>query len=298
MAVINKITSIFESAIRVHVCNSLGNAIQKHVASPLRPLNNYCSTLHSDVLKWANIRLNDLPVATEMEEFLANGGVKDEVQRAYEASGLKFLNVKFKSLCFIEEGPLGLVVETFKDSMELDHDILVIIDVHEGSHAAQILGTGIDDVLGSEIISCNGTTLSTHDKDAVHILKDMPRPVKLLLRCFEIPSYKLNTDIPNELSGIKNEQAQPYVVTFNEQSLGLSFQSQNGLDEQEELVTVKGFLRVDGAAKAYGKVKVGDILTHINGSPVEKKFKSVMDSLHTAGRPFKVRECIILSKNM
>ncbi len=294
MAVINKMTSIFESAIRVHICSSLVNAIDKHAASLLRPLNNYCSALHSDVLlQLANIQLQDLPMATEVEEFMANGGVNVEVQRAYEASGLKFLNRQMKSLSFVEEGPLGLTVEIVKDAMELDHEVLVITGVKERSQAAQILGTGIDDILGSEIISSNGTALSPHNMDAFYILKDMPRPVKLLLRCYEIPSQHLNAGEANEISRTKNEQAQPYTVTFIEQSLGLRVESQKGLDKQEELVTVKEFIGTDRAAEASGKIKAGDILTHINGSPVEKIFKSVVSSLLTAGRPLEVGEGIL-----
>ncbi len=291
----NKMTAIFESAIRVHVCDSLVKSIDKHAASLLRPLNNYCSSLHSDVLlQLANIQLKDLPMATEMEEFMANGGVNVEVQSAYEASGLKFLNSKMKSLSFVEEGPLGLIVDATKDAMELDHQLLVIINAHEGSHAAHILGTGIDDILGSEILSCNDITLNGHNMDAFHILKDMPRPLKFLLRCYEIPSYhQLNAIVANELSRTKNEQTQSYVVTFTEQSLGLRLEQRKSLNKQEELVTVKGHLKAVGtAAKASRKVKVGDILTHINGSPVEKRFKPVIDSLKAAGRPLEVSKGI------
>ncbi len=289
-------TSIFESAIRVHVCDSLVKAVDKHAASLLRPLNNYCPSLHSNVLlQLANIQLKDLPMATEMEEFMANGGVNVEVQRAYEASGLKFLNIKMKSLSFVEEGPLGLIVEATKDAMELDHQVLVITGVHKGSYAALILGTGIDDILGSEIISCNDTTLNGHIMDAFHTLNDMPRPLKLLLRCYEIPSHnQLNANVANELSRTKNEQTQSYVVTFTKQSLGLRLEPRKSLNKQEEeLVTAKRLLKADGAAaKASGKVKVGDILTHINGSPVEKRFKPVIDSLKAAGRPLEVSKGI------
>ncbi len=294
--VINKMTSIFESAIRVHVCDSLLKAIDKHAASLLRPLNNYCSSLHSNVLlQLANIQLKDLPMATEIEEFIANGGVRIEVQRAYEASRLKFLNIKMESLSFIKEGPLGLTVVAIKDSMELDREVLVITSVHEGSYAAQILGTGIDDILGSEIIKCNDTVLDGNPMAAFHILNDMPRPLKLLLRCYEIPGHhELNANAANELSTTKNEHTRPYVVTFTNQSLGLRLGPQKSLNKQqnEERVTVKGVLKADDgtttSAKASRKIKVGDILTHINGIPVEKRFKPVIDSLKTAGRPLEV----------
>lgn len=262
--VINKVASVFKNLLRDYIVRTILRILTDKSGWMLSKLNQGLSPFWDVLLRTAKLTMDDLAVATH----------KDIVEASPEPE------TTLIELVWRERLPLGMNLLLNDESGQLK-----VVDFPRGSQARTVCEKrNLDPELfkGATIIAVNGIKYVTED-DLFDALRDPGRPKTIQfalaesedaerIRKFVEESQAMENPSPKKrptLSASQRKFELRKVEFIDDMDLGIEFA--NSYDNTG--LVVRKFLESDdglvlAAARQKDKIKIGDILTHVNGEVV------------------------------